>query len=421
LIVFVFPAKAPYTKTAWDLLSFVKDEWKRKVIFVLQQADLEPDHLAIQKESVRSFALQRGVSSPLVFATSAKWESEGKQGIAGFEDMRTFIRNKVTGGKHLYEKLESQIAAAAAICALAEKFLDSARTRLESDTALQRRIEGRLGCGTDRCSKEIEALANRLVEKYESIATEFKAEFREGLNISAVFKMLLPGTKSAKHWVNDIQKRFEEKLNKKLGQITVQEAELFSRDLKCLLKEILNDLETISKPGETFGTIERMENRRANAVESVKSKLTDLTQNLDDLTKGLADPTGTIPQGVVIGTGLALIGAIIMKCTALAILDITGGTLTAIGLSVAGFMLLWRRRQVIQEFEMGLERGKEEFHSEIKEKLSSEFRGIYNEVRNAFQPFFDDITLRQKELEPQLAKLETITMELASLGCRARS
>jgi ribosome biogenesis GTPase A len=45
LVIFVFPAKNPHTKSAWDLLSFVKDQWKRKVIFVLQQADLEPEHL----------------------------------------------------------------------------------------------------------------------------------------------------------------------------------------------------------------------------------------------------------------------------------------------------------------------------------------------------------------------------------------
>ena len=115
LVVFVFPAKNPHTGSAWKLLGYVNQEWRRKIIFILQQADLEREHLAAQVESVRTYALQRGVTSPIIFATSARWEQEGKRELSGFSAVREYIRQKVTGGRYLIEKLEGQAATAQTI------------------------------------------------------------------------------------------------------------------------------------------------------------------------------------------------------------------------------------------------------------------------------------------------------------------
>src|SRR5467141_3189613 len=39
LVVFVFSAVNPHTKSAWELLTLIKKEWHRKMVFVLQQSD----------------------------------------------------------------------------------------------------------------------------------------------------------------------------------------------------------------------------------------------------------------------------------------------------------------------------------------------------------------------------------------------
>ncbi len=72
LVLFVFPAKNPHTQSAWDLLDYVSDEWKKRVVFILQQADLaRQDELSTNIEKVKEYAIQRGISSPIVFTTSA--------------------------------------------------------------------------------------------------------------------------------------------------------------------------------------------------------------------------------------------------------------------------------------------------------------------------------------------------------------
>jgi hypothetical protein len=99
----------------------------------------------------------------------------------------------------------------------------------------------------------------------------------------------------------------------------------------------------------------------------------------------------------------------------LAIFDITGGILTAAGLSMVGLALLWKRGKIIKQFEAGLDRSKEQFHQELQAKLSVDFRGVYNDIEKVFQGFFDYLRFRQEELNPQLKLLAEIKTALLAL------
>src|SRR5690554_6796587 len=69
MVVFVFPAKNPHTASAWDFLALVKKEWHRKMVFLLQQADLaSPRELSVNMERVYQYARERNVQNPVVFA-----------------------------------------------------------------------------------------------------------------------------------------------------------------------------------------------------------------------------------------------------------------------------------------------------------------------------------------------------------------
>ncbi|MEN6489663.1 MAG: dynamin family protein, partial [Smithella sp.] len=57
LVVFVFPAKNPYTGTAWDLLDFIRKDWRLKTVFVLLLADLATmEELTTIEERVWQYA-----------------------------------------------------------------------------------------------------------------------------------------------------------------------------------------------------------------------------------------------------------------------------------------------------------------------------------------------------------------------------
>ena len=76
LIVFVFEAKNPYRQSSWEFFDYIHEDWRKKIIFILQQKDLMPaNDLTINLEGVEKQARLKGISDPIVMAVSAQMES----------------------------------------------------------------------------------------------------------------------------------------------------------------------------------------------------------------------------------------------------------------------------------------------------------------------------------------------------------
>src|SRR5436305_497984 len=99
LVVFVFSAVNPHTKSAWELLTLIKKQWHRKVVFVLQQSDrASQKELTTNLEHVRQYARDRQVENPIVFTLSAKREIEVMP-ESGFSEFRGYLQNTIAGGE----------------------------------------------------------------------------------------------------------------------------------------------------------------------------------------------------------------------------------------------------------------------------------------------------------------------------------
>ncbi|MCB9248453.1 MAG: dynamin family protein [Ignavibacteriales bacterium] len=231
LVLFVFPAKNPHTQSAWDLLDFVSEEWKKKVVFVLQQADLaRPDELKTNIEKVKEYAIKRGIESPIVFTTSAILELEGKEN-SGFEEVRNFIHNTITGGKHLKLKLQSILDTSDQVISKSGESLKQLKATLDKDMAFALKIKLRLETGEKHSTYEIKSLVERLVSNYDKISYEVKDEFEEGLSIVSLFKRtfgaIFNKDSSIKSWIEELQKRFENNLKIPLKKLQMTELNIF--------------------------------------------------------------------------------------------------------------------------------------------------------------------------------------------------
>ena len=82
--------------------------------------------------------------------------------------------------------------------------------------------------------------------------------------------------------------------------------------------------------------------------------------------------------------------------------------------------MLWNRGKVVEQFEAGLEDGKKKLEEELREKLAVSLRGVYREIEQVFQGFFDYIKIREDELRPQIALLEKSKTELLTLAGEVR-
>ena len=106
----------------------------------------------------------------------------------------------------------------------------------------------------------------------------------------------------------------------------------------------------------------------------------------------------------IAGGGIAVLGTIIAVIFHNMMFDITGGILTAIGLSLVAFTLLLRRPRILREFSQKLKKSR----SELRDRFDQEIIQIFNRL-------FLEIDHQLKEsinrLEQQTGKISPLTVE----------
>ena len=107
LVLFVFSALNPYSRSAWEFFDLAADTWRRGVAFALTQADLASDEqIAVNSARLRELAAARGLADPRIFLVSAT-KSLADPEAGGIEAVRRHVRELTASGGHFAAKLEA--------------------------------------------------------------------------------------------------------------------------------------------------------------------------------------------------------------------------------------------------------------------------------------------------------------------------
>ena len=420
LVLFVFPAKNPHTQSSWELLDYVNEEWRKNIVFILQQADLaKPEELEINVEKVKEYAIKRNIDNPQIFITSAEWEANGDN-RSGFEKVRAFVRDTITGGAHYKLKLQSILNTGDQVINKIKNSLVQRKKRFENDKLIVQKVKNRLTTGEKQSGYEINSLIERLAANYDQISNAVKIEFKEGLSILVLFKKTFSSIfnkdKSINSWLEDLQKRFEKKMNSTFEEIASDGAKHFLEGVRQLLRSLIEELNKI-KETKTYNEelFIRIGERRQEVIEDVRKKVTELLNN-DFFVNSLKSSPGTIAPTVMGGGVLAILGTIILTVTNGAFFDITGGVLTSIGVLLASGVLLFKKGKIIRQFEQGLDNGKKKFESELTDKLTTKLKIVYEDINRSFMEFYDYVDIEEKKLLPLLENFDQIRTEFWGLS-----
>lgn len=420
LIFFVFFAKNPYTRSAWELLDYVNSEWRKKVVFVLQQADLtKPAELEKNKEKLVELALQKGIQSPVVFATSVEWEVNGEPDISGFPEVRNYIQQTLKDSSTKKLKLQGVAKTSEQIIDLLRKDLFSVQQQLIKDQSIVNKIKAKLQQNKRQSGFELESLINRLLAKYDTITARVKAEFREQLSLFTLvkgsFAVLFRSQKSAPTWMDELKQSCENELKASLGEISQDGIKHFVGGIRGLLQSLVDDLQDIKVNQVTTNaiTLNTLESRQ-EIVEEVQQKVATL---LDD--KSFLHSIESINASVAprfLGGGAATVaGTAIAALTEIVLLDIIGTAFAGVGLLFAGGTLVLKKRKIIKQFEDKLDNEKARFESELSAKLNSKLDIIYEEIERNFINIYDYVAEEEQKILPLVEQFEQIEGEAKQL------
>ena len=421
LIFFVFFAKNPYTRSAWDLLDYVNSEWRKKVVFVLQQADLaKPQELAKNKEKLTELAIQKGIQSPVVFATSVEWEVNGEQDISGFKDVRNYIQQTLKDGSTKKLKLQGVAKTSEQIINLLRKDLVSVQQQLITDRAVVTKIKSKLQQNKRQSGFELESLINRLLTKYDKIVARVKEDFREQLSLFTLvkgsFAVLFRSRKSAPTWMDELKQSCENELKASLGEISQDGIKHFVGGIRALLQSLVDDLHDIKVNQITTSAI------TVNTIESRQEIVEDVQQRVSTLLndKSFLHSIESINASVAprfLGGGAATVaGTAIAALTEIVLLDIIGTAFAGVGLLFAGGTLVLKKRKIIKQFEDKLDGEKIRFESELSAKLNSKLDIIYEEIERNFVNIYNYVEEEEQKVLPLVDRFNQIEQEAKQLN-----
>lgn len=422
LIVFVFEAKNPYRQSAWDFFDFIRDDWHKKIIFVLQQKDLmPPEDLQVNERGVFEYAQKKGINQPLVYAVSAKQEQEGNKTESGFGPVRQYIQDHITGGKAPFLKLKNNLELSENINQRLLKGLETRQAQLEADVKFRAAIDQTLTRQTDLSYRQVEVLVENLLAGYDRITSQKEEELANGLSFFTLVRRSLAGifTKQAspKEWLETLAKNLErdleDELQNKLKSGVGDLAESIQQMAKLIDLQIQNNEAILKKSNAVFGDIAE---RRITVIGDLQEAFRQfMTKSENYNGQDLFPNKQPLSPNLVAGSGIAIIGAILTTVTNMTIWDVTGGILTAVGLLFAGVSTTVRRRKIINAFHDELQAGRVRLEKEISEKLKLYVDQIRQKIEENFEDFDAMIVHEEQQIKDLQTKEDAIRKRLTEL------
>jgi len=421
LIVFVFEAKNPYRQSAWEFFDYIHGDWRKKIIFILQQKDLmNGSDLATNIEGVRKQAVKKGIEQPNVFAVSAKMEIE-KNPNSGFLPVRQYIAQNITGGKAPILKLTNNIATSRNVGERIYKGLQLRSAQLEADQRFREDIRETLNEQEVRSNNQIDILVENLIAAYDRITSETREELKNGLGffslVRRTFSSMFGKKNSLEQWLADLSTNMERDLNdamhEKVQSGVTDIADSIQQMAKMIDLKIRNSETILKNNHEIFGDIA---DRRSNVMRDLQeefSKFMNKTENFIG-SEVFKSENNTAPN-LAAGGGLAVVGVILATVAQGMVFDITGGILTTVGFLFAGATARMRRNKVIEDYTVEVNGGRLKLESEVSDKLKAYVGNIKEKIDANFDDFDVMLDMEDKQIKTLSEKYEQIDTSLTEM------
>lgn len=270
LVLFVFFAKNPYTGSAWDFLRYIKHDWQRHTLFVLQQADLLPS--AERKrtlEHIREQLIGNGIEDPVVFAVSVK------TGM-GVSALRDHLRSAVVEGRQ-YTKVQSLANNILHFVGGMEKLLENHERLNKRDDILLGKLHGlTLNVQTEA---DVDRQVARMMEECRRRAEDAKRRLRKRfqgkhtlLEKIDTLKNALASGHEVRQWLVDFFANVQQELTHTLYQDQLRYYAELHRRAQELAHQMLSLLAARPRHGKK-STVDALARQRAQTLEEIRERL----------------------------------------------------------------------------------------------------------------------------------------------------
>jgi hypothetical protein len=379
------------------------------------------DDLETNVKGVIKQAEKKGVANPNVFAVSAMDEQEHKPD-SGFVAVRTFIRDNITGGKAPLLKLKNNLKTAQNVSKRIASGLEVLSEQYQMDLAFRTDITETLNEQEAKSKKQVDILVENMIDTYDSISMRTEKELREGLGFFTLLRRTVASVfskkESSKAWLDDISTRLETDLNTALTEKLKNGVGDIADNIQQMVKIIdlkIRNSKTVLKDNEHI--FSDLSERRANVLRDLQSEFAAFINHSENfLDSSMFPEKDNFSPNIATGGGLAAIGVILAAVTQGMVFDITGGVLTVIGLAVSSFTVSSKRKELFEEYEAAISKGKVALSTDITHRLNDYIVTIKDKTDRNFEDFDALLGIEERKVTQYSDKFEDIQGRIDELA-----
>jgi len=407
LVLFVFFAKNPYTGSAWDFLRYIKHDWQRNTLFVLQQADLLPTEERKRTVAhIREQLVREKIPDPTVFAVSVK------TGM-GISALRDYLRKEVVEGRQ-FTKVDSLSRNLLHFAGALQTVLAQHERLIEHDDLLLGKLKGlTLNLETDA---EVDKQVTLTLQSCRQVTQDAHKRLRKRFQGHHSFVEKLDTLKNAlasghelRQWLAEFFGHVQQEINHTIYQNQLRYLSELHRKAKGLAQKMAALLS--ARPRQLRKNADdALLRRRDRTLDEARQRLATLSDLHPDDTAEPQPTLGRIHRMLMlyrvaqIASGLALV----VLGTYLSGL-LSGLILGLLGYIGIGYGLYTRNRDRLQErCALALENSLVELEERLRSTLRDQLTRLQQTGQDVLTMFESDL----KERRIQIEELVAATAEL---------
>ncbi len=418
LIVFVFSVTNPWAASAWDFLRLLGREWKKRIVFVVQQADLRTsEEVEVVIRHLEQTILQILGDSCPIFAVSAKKAFLAKTDPtqkslwpeSGLGALEEWINQTVSQSEERGGKLRSVAQTAQVITGGLRARVQGSLDILKSDQEKLTAIRGTFDSRKQQTQRQVGGFIREIEQAYDTCRTRGEKLLEERLTFGQTIKMIFSGGR----WEKDFQDHVETDVRKEVQTRIEHALNLLETDLRSIwedLQERVNLQFAADARKQVRAAIPAFLSQRQAVLQRLQLTLVEqmsdarIKEQLQDLF-GETARWLRVPTGVAAAGGLA---TIIAALTHTAILDVTG-TVASVAAVTGTLYAIWRRRKILRQYREEMNQKRQELSRAVETQLRHAIDAFYHEVGQTFAPlesFCEAETKRHLPLKEQIDRID---------------
>jgi len=428
LVLFVFSVVNPWSQSAWDLLSFVKQKWLKQVVFVLQQADLrETSEIEIIHRHLRDTALQKLGLAPPIFPVSARkallarttgLDKERLWQESQFGPLEDQINRMVTESGAGILKLRSTARTAGVILGEVTGEIRGCFDTILRDEQQLARVDGFLQARKEQTLRQVAGFLRGIEQACHECAKQGTRMLEQKLSFWRTWRLVW----SREQWQQEFQTDVEAKLRQTVQPQVENAVQLLETDLRGLWPQLQDIIEERFKSGGStrmHKAIPDFARQRGDLVQSIQLTLVERIAGRgveEQLARMFRDTAAwlRLPAGVAAAGGII---TVIVAMSSAAVADVTG-VLAASAAIIGTVVAFAQRRKILKAYETEMESKRLELVQAIEEQMNHAIALFYQEISLAFAPLAAFCTSERRRYEPLRQRAETLRETLSTVTAR---